>query len=217
MSKATENTKTPTSVRHKIGTVIGTILCLLLIPILIINITLIIRSFTTPGKVPSVGHFFPLIVLTDSMFPKIESGDLIICRTVEPEDVAVGDVIAFFDPAGNGSSMVTHRVVEITQENGSLAWRTKGDANNVEDSALVPAENLAGVYRSRIAGAGNIAMFMQSTQGLILCVVCPIAVLVGYDIIRNRMYEKAHKQDTEALLRELEELRSKAADDEKKE
>ena len=60
-------------------------------------------------------------------------------------------------------------------------------------------------------------MFMQSTQGLILCVVCPIAVLVGYDIIRNRMYEKAHKQDTEALLRELEELRSKAADDEKKE
>jgi len=199
--------KESTSAGHKIGTVIGTILCIVLVPVLVINVTLIIRSLINPDKVPSVGRFFPLIVLTDSMFPEIESGDLIICNTAEPEDIAVGDVIAFFDPAGNGTSIVTHRVAEVTQEDGSLAWKTKGDANNVEDSALVPAEKLVGVYRSRIPGAGNIAMFMQTTQGLILCVVCPILLLVGYDVIRRRMYEKAHKQDTEALLRELEELR----------
>ncbi len=202
-----KNDNEKSGVAHKLATVLGAALCVLLLPILIINITLIIRSFTNPEKVPSVGRFFPLIVLTDSMFPEIESGDLIICNTAEPEDIAVGDVISFFDPAGNGSSIVTHRVVEVTREDGSLAWRTKGDANNVEDSALVPAQKLVGVYRSRIAGAGNIAMFMQTTQGLILCVVCPILLLVGYDVIRRRMYEKAHKQDTEALLRELEELR----------
>ncbi len=202
-----KNNNEKSGVAHKLATVLGAVLCVLLLPILIINITLIIRSFTNPEKVPSVGRFFPLIVLTDSMFPEIESGDLIICNTAEPEDIAVGDVISFFDPAGNGSSIVTHRVVEVTQEDGSLAWRTKGDANNVEDSALVPAQKLVGVYRSRIAGAGNIAMFMQTTQGLILCVVCPILLLVGYDIIRRRIYERAHKQDTEALLRELEELR----------
>ncbi len=202
-----KNNNEKSGVAHKLATVLGAALCVLLLPILIINITLIVRSFTNPDKVPSVGRFFPLIVLTDSMFPEIESGDLIICNTAEPEDIAVGDVISFFDPAGNGSSIVTHRVVEVTREDGSLAWKTKGDANNVEDSALVPAQKLVGVYRSRIAGAGNIAMFMQTTQGLILCVVCPILLLVGYDVIRRRMYEKAHKQDTEALLRELEELR----------
>jgi len=199
--------KEQSSIGHRIGTVIGTILCILLVPVLVINITLIIRSFTNPDQVPSVGRYFPLIVLTDSMFPEIESGDLIICNTAEPEDIAVGDVISFFDPAGNGTSIVTHRVMEITQEDGSLAWKTKGDANNVEDTALVPAEKLVGVYRNRIPGAGNIAMFMQTTQGLILCVVCPILLLVGYDIVRRRLYEKSHKQDTEALLRELEELR----------
>ncbi len=207
MSKETEKTKTPTSVGHKIGTVIGTILCILLVPILIINITLIIRSFTNPDKVPSIGHFFPLIVLTDSMYPQIQSGDLILCRTAEPEDIAVGDVIAFFDPAGNGSSIVTHQVTKVTEQDGSLAWKTKGIANNTEDDDPVPAKNLVGVYRSRIPGAGNVALFMQTTQGLILCVICPIVLLVGYDIIRRRMYEKAHKQDTEALLAELEELR----------
>lgn len=216
MNRTMENTKAPSSVGHKVGTAIGTILCVILVPALIVNIALIIRSFTGSDKVPNLGGYFPLIILTDSMFPEIKGGDLIFCRTAEPEDIAVGDVISFFDPAGNGSSMVTHRVVEVTQEDGSLAWKTQGDANNVADSALVPAENLVGVYCTRIAGAGNIAMFMQTTQGLILCVICPIAVLVGYDVIRRRIYEKAHKQDTEALLRELAELRSKEEEEEKK-
>lgn len=205
--------KEKASLGHKVLTVFGAILCVILIPALIINITLIIRSYTNPDQVPSIGGNVPLIVLTDSMYPEIKSGDLIICHTADAEQIAVGDVIAFFDPAGNGTSVVTHRVIEITQEDGALAWRTQGDANNVADSALVPAKNLVGIYRSRIAGAGNVAMFMQTTQGLILCVLCPIIVLVGYDIIRRRMYEKSHKQDTEALLRELEELRAKTGSD----
>ncbi len=215
MNKTEKNTKAPTSTGHKIGTAIGTVLCVILVPVLLVNIVLLIRNFTSPDKVPSIGGYFPLIILTDSMFPEIESGDLIICRTAEPEDIAVGDVISFFDPAGNGSTMVTHRVAEVTRENGSPVWKTKGDANNVADSALVPAENLVGVYCSRFAGVGNVAMFMQTTQGLILCVVCPIVVLVGYDVIRRRLYEKARKQDTEALLRELKELRSKSGAEEK--
>ncbi len=208
-SKAKDKEKT--GVPHKVATVIASVLCVIFLLILIINITLIIRSRTNPDKVPSVGGIFPMIVLTDSMYPEIQSGDLIICRTSDPEDIAVGDVIAFFDPAGNGSTVVSHRVIEVTQENGTLAWRTKGDANNVEDTALVPAEKLVGVYRKRIPGLGNVAMFMQTTQGMILCVICPIILLVGYDIIRRRRYEKSRKQDTDALLRELEELRAKEA------
>ncbi len=199
--------KGKSGVAHKLATILGAVLCVLLLPILIINSILIVRSYTNPNKVPSIGHFLPLIVLTDSMYPQIQSGDLIICRTADPEDIAVGDVIAFFDPAGSGSSIVTHQVIEITEKDGSLAWKTKGIANNTEDRLPVPAKNLVGVYNSRVPGLGNAALFMQTTQGLILCVICPIVLLVGYDIIRRRVYEKAHKQDTDALLAELEELR----------
>ena len=207
MKNRRENKPESTTAGHKVLTVIGTILCIILIPMLLINVTLIIRSYTNPDQVPSIGGNVPLIVLTDSMYPEIRSGDLIICRSADAEDIQVGDVIAFFDPEGNGTSVVTHRVIEVTEQNGFLAWRTQGDANNVADAMPVPAENLVGVYHSRIGGAGNAAMFMQTTQGLIICVVCPIILLVGYDIIRRRLYEKSHKEDTDALLKELEELR----------
>ena len=205
-------TKEKTSTAHKILSVIGVVLCIILVPILIINITLIIKSTTNKDAVPSVGGYLPLIVLTDSMYPEIKSGDLIICHTIDAESVQEKDVIAFFDPAGNGSSVVTHRVIEIVREDGKLFFKTKGDYNNVEDKALVPAENLVGVYQTRIAGAGNIAMFMQTTTGLIVCVVLPIILLVGYDIIRRRLYEKKNKTDTDALLAELEALKAEKAE-----
>lgn len=200
---------------HKILTIVGSVLCVILVPILIINLTLIVKSYVNKDEVPSIGGVLPLIVLTDSMYPDIKSGDLIICNKIDAEDVKVDDVISFFDPAGNGTSIVTHRVIEIiVEEDGSLKFRTRGDNNNTEDKDLVPAENLVGIYKSRIAGAGHIAMFMQSTAGLIVCVVLPIILFVGYDIIRRRIYEKNKQTDTDALLAELEALRAEKANKE---
>lgn len=103
--------KEKTSTAHKILTIVGTVLCIILIPILLINITLIAKSYINKDEVPSIGGTLPLIVLTDSMYPEIESGDLIICRTAEADEIEVKDIISFFDPAGNGASIVTHRVI----------------------------------------------------------------------------------------------------------
>ena len=201
--------KEKSSLGHKILTGIGIILCVILIPILVINCTLIIKSYTNKDQVPSISGIFPMIILTDSMYPEFESGDLIICNTAEPEEIKVGDVICFYDPEGNGTATVTHRVQEVvTDDEGNLAWITKGDANNTEDLPTVPAKNLIGVYNTRLKGLGNVAMFMQTTQGLIICVICPIILLVAYDVIRRRAYEKSKKKDTDALLAELEALRA---------
>ena len=203
-----------TDTKQKVLSIIGTILCIILLPILIINLTLIVKSYVNTDEVPSLGGIFPMIVLTDSMYPEIKSGDLIICNTTEAEDIQVDDVISFFDPMGSGTSVVTHRVLEIVEEDGGLSFRTKGDNNNAEDQVLVPAENLVGIYRSRIPALGNVAMFMQTTPGLILCVVCPVLLLVGFDMLRRRKYEKAKQQDTDALLAELEALRALKAEKE---
>ncbi|MFR9099254.1 MAG: hypothetical protein ACLVI9_05655 [Anaerostipes hadrus] len=47
--------KESTSTGQKILTTLGIVLCIILIPILIINCTLIIKSYTNKDEVPSVG------------------------------------------------------------------------------------------------------------------------------------------------------------------
>ena len=213
MSEKKEAMTKEEQTRRKITTIIGIVLCAILLPILVVNLTLIVKSYVNADEVPSIGGKSPLIVLTDSMLPEISSGDLIISQKMDPADVKVGDVISFFDPAGSGTSVVTHRVLEVITEDGTIQWKTKGDNNNTEDKALVPAENLVGIWTgTRIAGAGNVAMFLQTTPGLIVCVVCPLALLIGYDVLRRRKYDKAKQQDTDALLAELEALRALKAE-----
>lgn len=194
---------------HKSLTIIGIVMCVILIPMLIVNCTLIIKSFINKDEVPSIGGTMPLIVLTDSMYPEIKSGDIIICKTIDAEEIEVGDVISFYDPAGNGTSVVTHKVVEIIDVDGKLSFRTRGTNNNTDDRLPVPADKIIAEYTGiRIPAAGNIAIFMQSTAGLIICVIVPIVLFVGYDVIRRRKYEKSKGDDVDALKAELEALRA---------
>ena len=106
------NTKT-----NKVLNVVGIILCAILIPILIVNCTLIIKSFIHKDDVPDFLGVLPMIVLSPSMQPDIMEGDLIICVKTEAEEIEVGQVISFFDPAGKGTMVVTHKVDEIFEEN----------------------------------------------------------------------------------------------------
>ncbi len=73
-----------------------------------------------------------------------------------------------------------------------------------------------GVYKTRIPGAGKVAMFLKTTPGFIVCVALPMLLLIAYELIRRRKYDKAKQRDTDALLAELEALRAEAAKSEKK-
>ena len=212
----TKKEKLVSKTSSKVMTIVGIVLCVILLPILIVNLTLIIKGFTS-DDVPSIGNNIPLIVLTESMEPTIDGGDLIIIKKAKPEDIKQGDVISFYDPISKSSAIVTHRVIEVLEdpETGKILWRTQGDSKeNTADPEPVSEDLLVGRWSKkgdtgvRIPYLGSIAMFMQTTTGLILCVFLPILLVVGYDMLRRKRGEKEAKDDTAALLAELELLRA---------
>lgn len=201
--------------------VIGVILIIVLVPVLVLNLTLIIKSYTNKDDVPSFGDYLPMIVLTDSMKgdkeDSFDGGSLVIDKKVDPTTLKVGDVISFYDPLskGNSKSVVTHRIIEVTTDKeGELAFITQGDANNTADEDPIPAKNVIGIYVTHINHAGSVAMFMSTTTGLIVCVVVPLVLLIGYDVLRRKLYDKKQKAsqpDTDALMAELEALKAEKA------
>ncbi len=208
-----------TDKKQKVLNIVGIALCVILIPILIMNCVLIVKGLVNEKEVPGLFGRTPLIVLTDSMYPEIKSGDIIICKDISPEDVKVGDVISFFDPEDkNGVAVVTHRVIEIiTDDDGKLYFRTKGDNNNANDKASVPAENLVGLWtETRFAGLGHVALFMQSTWGLVVCIFLPLALFVGYEVFRRRKQDTKQQSDMDALMAELAALKAQQAEQQNK-
>ncbi len=197
------------SIKHTVLSVVGIVLCVLLIPIIVINCTLLVKRASNKDEVPSVFGVFPMIVLTDSMKGTFDSGDLIICQSIDAKDVQEGDIICFFDPSSNSGSTVTHRVIGFSQApDGSIVWVTKGDANNTADRVAVPQENLVGVYKFKIKGLGTVAMFMQSTSGFIICIAAPIVLLLAYDFVRRRAAEKQRIAENEVLQAQIAALKA---------
>jgi signal peptidase len=171
---------------------------------------MIIQSYVNEDEVPSFLGVTPLIVLSGSMEPKIHEGELIFSTDISPEDVREEMVISFFDTLSTTGTIVTHKVVEIIEnEDGTRSFRTRGINNSSNDSALVPEKNLVGRYRFGIPLAGYVAMFMQSTPGLVVCVAVPLVLFIGYDMLRRRKYDKSKSEDMDALMAELEALRAK--------
>jgi signal peptidase len=159
--------------------VIAYVLCAFFAVILIINTTLIVKSLANEDEIPDVFGYFPLVVLSDSMIPTLQSGDLVIYQKMNLSNMTVGDVVAFYDPSSsNGDSIVTHRIVEIVKNSGQNEYKTKGDANNTNDSSLIANENIVGIYKFRIPKIGNAVLFMQTTKGMLICIVIPLVLIM---------------------------------------
>ena len=174
----------------------GIVLCVCFIFIVVSNLILIIKGYAKKDEVPSLFSISPMYVMTDSMAPTIDGGDLIFVKKIAPTEIVVDDIIAFFDPESMEDAMIVHRVKEIsTDEAGNITFRTMGDANNVYDTFIISSENVVGRYLSRVRGMGRVAMFMQTVYGLIICVSIPIILLIGYESIRQLVYYKREKEE----------------------
>ncbi|MDJ0356103.1 signal peptidase I [Paenarthrobacter sp. PH39-S1] len=82
---------------------------------------------------PRVLGYQTSTMLTGSMSPLINPGDVVVSVPVPVGDIKVGDIITYHIPVGE-QQVETHRVVDLSRNaQGSTAVRTKGDANNGVD------------------------------------------------------------------------------------
>ena len=86
----------------------------------------------TFGIVMRTGHLQLEPVLSGSMRPAAQPGDLIVAKQTATTALKVGDVVAFFPPGSTGTP-VMHRIVSLTRDGDTTTITTKGDANSKPD------------------------------------------------------------------------------------
>jgi signal peptidase I len=102
----------------------------------------------------------PFLVSGVSMRPTLYAGDIVIIKTVEPEEVAVGDVILYQLSQGK----VLHRVIEIQEENGQIQYITQGDGLSVIDDPVSETQ-LQGKMIASIPKIGWITIGIRRVLG----------------------------------------------------
>jgi signal peptidase len=100
--------------------------------------------------VPRAFGWQPTIVVSGSMSPAINTGDVVVTAPLNGWKVPLGSVVLAADPS-RLHDLLLHRVVG---RNADGTLKTKGDANLSADSTAMPLANLRGVGRIRIPMIG---------------------------------------------------------------
>ena len=143
-------------------------------------------------------NFRYVAVLSGSMTPIMPVGSVGVVQPVPAEKIGVGDVLTFSSEDHSGN-LVTHRVVEVlTEEDGTISFRTKGDANESPDRSLVPADAVEGRVMLVLPGAGLLNNFMDDHKEIWL-----VFPLLGVLVILNEAwsYRRSRGPRRKAILR----------------
>ncbi|MDO5140655.1 MAG: signal peptidase I [Eubacteriales bacterium] len=134
------------------------------------------------SNVSSIAGYTPLSVVTDSMKPTFNAGDLIIIKKTDPSKLEEGDIITFHTIIENEYSLNTHRIAEIIDNNSFRSYVTKGDNNQIEDQHIISDGDIVGKYVAKLPKVGRVMDFLNSSIGFLVVIVLPMLIFFIYQV-----------------------------------
>ena len=175
----------------------------------IIGLLALVGLLVVISAFPITGNYQIKVVQSGSMEPSIKVGSVVVVKPSESYEA--GDVITYeggFRDERGGRIPVTHRIVEKKTEGGSLAYVTKGDANDDPDNRVVRERQIIGKVLFDVPYMGYIVEAARKPYGFLAIIIIPAAIIV-YDQVEviwrevKRMYGKKKKDNELAKEQEL--------------
>jgi len=179
-------------------------------------------------KVSNVVGYTPLSVMTDSMAPTFNAGDMIFIKKCDPSTLQVGDIITFHTIINNQYTLNTHRIHDITEVSGVRSYTTMGDNNAVPDTHIIADGDIVGKYVGKLSGFGRVMDFLSSSTGFLCVIVLPMLLFFIYQVYHLIMVgiqlkkavaletaEQAAAGDSASIQAENERLRAQLAEAER--
>lgn len=155
------------------------IVYVILLIFLIYNVSLIVQSFVYPNKTPSFLGIKTYVIVSGSMQPELNIGDIAIVKETDSLNLKERDIISFRE----GESVVTHRIEQLQLTDTEIKYQTKGDNNNTVDQHLVESSNIEGKMIAKIPYLGYVLIFLQNKYVI-------IAIISIYYILTFKSFKK---------------------------
>lgn len=206
-----ENNGKGKKVRKVLNIVINVVL---IVAIVVAVIATYVSFVSTSGNgVPSIFGLRLMSIQTDSMYPILKPGDLIISTNVDdPSALRPGDIITYWTIINGERVLNTHKIINVYDGGGHLIFETKGENNTAADPMTVHESSLVGIYQFRIPGVGKVFDYLQTPTGFLIVVVVPVflfflfhlvqffRVLFEYQNVKNRIKFETERGRTEDMI-----------------
>lgn len=170
--------------------IFNVVILLIIVPILIYNITLIIKYIQNPKETPDFLGFKTYEIVSRSMEDTINKNDIIVVKKVDKNEINENDIISF----DNGNEIITHRIVEIENINGQTLYTTKGDNNRFADDEKISFEQIEGKYVFKLSKLGYLMNFLKNRYFLIILFIILIFCFIHIINVKKRIKNREEKR-----------------------
>lgn len=159
---------------------------LLVVAIILAAVCTYVSFVSTSGNgVPSILGVRPFTVQTDSMYPTLKPGDLIIDVAVKDyRELRVGDIITYWTIIEGNRVLNTHKIAGIYDGGDYLIFETMGEKVNQTDVLTVHESEIVGVYKFRIPGVGKVLDYLQTSTGFMIVIVLPVLLFFIFHLVQ---------------------------------
>lgn len=171
--------------RSPIKTILNIAYYVLLCVIILVAVLYMVMTFSTKDGVTSIFGNVVSSVQSNSMKGTFEKGDIIVINKTNIKDIGVNDIISFhyIEPQTQQKIIVTHRVIEITDNK----FVTQGDVarknNSVDQVEYVSHGDVIGKYNGfKISGLGKAADYLKTSTGFFICILVPVFLFLFWQI-----------------------------------
>ena len=170
--------------------IFNVVILLIIVPILIYNITIIIKYIQNPKETPDFLGFKTYEIVSRSMEDTINKNDIIVVKKVDKNEINENDIISF----DNGNEIITHRIVEIENINGQTLYTTKGDNNRFADDEKISFEQIEGKYVFKLSKLGYLMNFLKNRYFLIILFIILIFCFIHIINVKKRIKNREEKR-----------------------
>ncbi|NLC17422.1 MAG: signal peptidase I [Clostridiales bacterium] len=162
----------------------------ILLMCVILALCYFIISSKISNKVPIFGNYSFLKVMSGSMESAISKNEVVLVKKTSIDKIKESDVISYYHTINDGENrkeiVITHRVTKIIkdpQTNAVIAFKTKGDANSVEDPWDVDIKNVIGVVDFGHPAIVKVLSFISDPVGIVVLVIFPLSMILISDFV----------------------------------
>lgn len=167
---------------NKFLRILFTIMRTLITAFLVILICIIFIQRVTNNNF-AIGGIRVFTIVSGSMLPDYEIGDMIISVETEPSKIEVGDNVVYKGLVGDfNGKIVTHQVIEKNENNGKYTFITKGTNNTIEDPEINEDQVIGKViYKTFILSF--ISKLINNSSAFFFVIFIPFVLLVFFEIV----------------------------------
>ena len=141
--------------------------------------------------------WFIYTIVSESMLPKYEIGDMIISKKTSLDNIKLYDDVVYMGLKGDfQDKIVTHQVIDIKNNGGKYIFTTKGLANPTSDPE-VSGDQIYGVVVYKTVILSFLSKIVNNTYGFYFIIFVPFAIMVFLEILEVMREKEALKNSGE--------------------